>query len=146
MNKLTKIKLLNIFFQFLNSFNLVFALALLVAAIYLIAQTGSFNSFTLALLIIGSSICFTSIFSFCCTNKSPCALLFAIILLIFIFLFVVTLGICIIFLQDKLIEFLVQSMKDSQSQIEDIKQKINSEMDITKIVALTYSSIIVKIK
>jgi hypothetical protein len=117
---------------------------LIAGAIYLISQTGSFNSFIMALLLIAFIICSTSFFSFCCTNKAPTALMIANILLVFILKFVLIIGFCIVFVQDKITEFLVQQMKDSEAVIREVKEKINSEMDLTKIVMLSYSIIIVR--
>jgi hypothetical protein len=143
MNILTKIKLQKTIFHFLNTFNLIFALALIGSGIYLWTKAESFNTFILAIMSIGLIIAFTTMFSYCCTNKSPCALLMAIILLILIFVFIVTLGVCIIFFQEKIIDFLVQSMKDSEAVIEELKEQLNKNMDLTKIIALSYSVIIV---
>jgi hypothetical protein len=145
MNKLTKIKVLNVFFQFLNSFNLLFAGILFTGAIYLIAQTGIFNSFVLSMFIIAFFICFTSFFSFCCTYKAPCAMCILNLLLILIFILVIIMGFCIVFIQDQIINFLIDNMNESsQAAIEEAREKINNEMDITKIVMLAYSIIIVK--
>jgi hypothetical protein len=143
MNKLTKIKLLNIFFQFLNCFNLAFAAALFTSAIYLVVKIDNFNSFTLSLMLIGFIITTTTIFSFCCTNKNPCGILISTTLLTFIFIFVLTIGFCIVFIQDQIVEFLTENLKDSKEVIDEVKRQINVNMNITKIVVLSYSSIIV---
>jgi hypothetical protein len=97
------------------------------------------------MLIIALFILLTSVFSICWTGRSSCAHLLSGILYIAIILANIILGFYIVFDQESLVDFMTEKMDDSVAAIDKIKYQINVNLDIVKILFLSYTIVIVKI-
>ena len=128
--------------QFLNFLTFSLGIAILIITFIIWAKVKSFNTFILTLLLVSFFIiCIT--FVGCKIRYSPTTLIIYFMLVFFILVGVIILVFYIIYDKEQIITFLVYNMMDSRPAIEEARKYLDQNIDIIKILLLTYTFIIV---
>jgi hypothetical protein len=127
--------------QLLNFILFCSGLTLIGSSIYLWVTVGQLNSFIISVALIATFILVTTIYGFYCTKNSPCAVIIYEIFLFLLAVFVLILGFFILFDQDKIIQVLISTMKDSTLTINKATEALENNMDATKIGLLVFAAV-----
>jgi hypothetical protein len=132
-----------ILIQIMNSSICLLGLGLLGSSLFLSYEIQAINNFILSIAFISIFMLFCSFLGFCCIKNSPCAIMIYVLMNILFVLTILPLSFLIIFEQEEIVKFLIENIKDSEETINKAKYFINLDMDITKIVLLSYCLVFV---
>lgn len=128
--------------QILNFIIFSLGIALLVISFIIWEEVKSFNSFIFTIIFVSFVIVCSNIIGYG-VRYSPTKLI-----IYFVLVFIVTVGLTIllffvIYDKDQIVAFLTQNMKDSPIAIKIVKEYLDQNIDLIKILLLSYSTILV---
>ena len=129
--------------QIFNFAIFLLGIALLASAAYLWMKVGLLNSFILSIAVLALFMLVVSLYGYCCTEKSPCAIIIYQLFLIVLVIFIAMVVFFIYSDQDKIVEVLTANLTDSADTILQLKVDINRNMDLTKVGLLIYAVVVV---
>ncbi len=126
----------------LNVLTFFLGIAIFVIDILIWTKVKSYNSFNMTLTLIALYIFMTCLVG-CKLRYSPTKLIIFFLLVLIVLIGVTILLSFILFDQDQIINFLVLNMKDSKAAIDEAKNYLDHNIDVIKILLLSYLGILV---
>ncbi len=126
----------------LNVLTFFLGIAIFVIDILIWTKVKSYNSFNMTLTLIALYIFLTCLVG-CKLRYSPTKLIIFFLLVLIVLIGVTILLSFILFDQDQIINFLVLNMKDSKAAIDEAKNYLDQNIDVIKILLLSYLGILV---
>jgi hypothetical protein len=126
----------------LNLLTFFLGIGIFVTDILIWTKVKSFNSFNMTLTFIALYIIFTCLIG-CKLRCSPTKLIIYFLLVFLVLTGVTILLMFILFDQDQIITFLIHNMKDSKAAIDEAKYYLDQNIDVIKILLLSYLGILV---
>lgn len=126
----------------LNVLTFFLGIAIFVIDILIWTKVKSYNSFNMTLTLIALYIFMTCLVG-CKLRYSPTKLIIFFLLVLIVLIGVTILLSFILFDQDQIITFLIHNMKDSKAAIDEAKYYLDQNIDVIKILLLSYLGILV---